>query len=441
MAKRMAPLLENIVDPAQAAFVGGRLMTENIYLAQELLRQYNRKRISPRCLLKIDLRKAYDSVSWDFLRVVLEGLRANLNKSSLYTAGINGQKLVDIHRLVNMPIGSMLFKYLGIPLAAEKLKAVHYASLVEKIAGYINAWANCTLTYAGRMELIRSVVQGVECFWLSILPILSTVIDRKRTFVVFSFGASARHWLLGKTFVSPRLKEELASGTSKLGTLPSLQRSFGAFMRKGTLCGSNGWTKWTTQLAIDNLNRWFAGENSGCSKAYDFFRPRGNPKVWTTDIWRHYIPPKHSFILWLGIKGRLQTKDRLHYMDIDRNYALCGIVPETLDHLFFQCNMTKQVWLQIKKWLRITRAMSTIKSALKYMKKEARESSWQSRAKKSALACTVYHIWTARNRRLFEGTVVTSDDIIREIKTQVYKIMFSLYPHVFVQYEHLALGH
>ncbi|KAK6122236.1 hypothetical protein DH2020_044024 [Rehmannia glutinosa] len=43
MAKRMAPLLENIVDPTQAAFVGGRLMTENIHLAQELLRQYNCK--------------------------------------------------------------------------------------------------------------------------------------------------------------------------------------------------------------------------------------------------------------------------------------------------------------------------------------------------------------------------------------------------------------
>ncbi|KAK6120791.1 hypothetical protein DH2020_045467 [Rehmannia glutinosa] len=197
----------------------------------------------------------------------------------------------------------------------------------------------------------------------------------------------------------------------------------------------------TTELAIANLDRWFAGENSGCSKAYEYFRPRGTPKVWANEVWRHYIPPKHSFILWLGIKGRLQTKDRLHYMDIDQNCALCGTAPETLDHLFFQCNMTNQVWLQIKKWLCITRAMTTIKSALKYMKKEARGTSWQSCAKKSAVACTVYHIWTARNRRLFEGAVVTSDGITREIKTQVYKIMFSSYPHVLAQYEHLALGH
>ncbi|XP_057982221.1 uncharacterized mitochondrial protein AtMg01250-like [Malania oleifera] len=43
-------------------------MVENIYLVQELIRGYKRKRISPRCLLKIDLKKAYDSISWSFLR-------------------------------------------------------------------------------------------------------------------------------------------------------------------------------------------------------------------------------------------------------------------------------------------------------------------------------------------------------------------------------------
>lgn len=74
LASRLRPILGNIVDHAQAAFVEGRSMIENIHLAQELMRQYNRKRVAPRCLLKIDLTKAYDSVSWDFLRDVLEGL-------------------------------------------------------------------------------------------------------------------------------------------------------------------------------------------------------------------------------------------------------------------------------------------------------------------------------------------------------------------------------
>ncbi|XP_022899384.1 uncharacterized protein LOC111412693 [Olea europaea var. sylvestris] len=38
------------------------------------MRKYNRKMVALRCLLKIDLTKAYVSVSWDFLKGVLEGL-------------------------------------------------------------------------------------------------------------------------------------------------------------------------------------------------------------------------------------------------------------------------------------------------------------------------------------------------------------------------------
>lgn len=44
---------------------------DNIHLAQELLRKYARKNISPRCILKVDIQKAYDTVDWDFLRDVL----------------------------------------------------------------------------------------------------------------------------------------------------------------------------------------------------------------------------------------------------------------------------------------------------------------------------------------------------------------------------------
>ncbi|XP_022897441.1 uncharacterized protein LOC111411107 [Olea europaea var. sylvestris] len=59
---RLAPILGSIIDNAQAAFVKERSLVENVHLTLEPLKQYNRKRVSPRCLLKIDLRKAYDSI-------------------------------------------------------------------------------------------------------------------------------------------------------------------------------------------------------------------------------------------------------------------------------------------------------------------------------------------------------------------------------------------
>lgn len=60
-----------VVDHAQATFIPGSSIVDNIHLAQELLRKYARKHGSPRCMLKVDIQKAYDTVDWDFIREVL----------------------------------------------------------------------------------------------------------------------------------------------------------------------------------------------------------------------------------------------------------------------------------------------------------------------------------------------------------------------------------
>lgn len=74
LAIRIKPVLEEIVSDNQAAFLGNRLMSENIFLVQELLRKYARKRISPRCMLKVDLHKAFDSIDWGFLQWMLASI-------------------------------------------------------------------------------------------------------------------------------------------------------------------------------------------------------------------------------------------------------------------------------------------------------------------------------------------------------------------------------
>lgn len=53
------------------------------------------------------------------------GLSANALKSSLYTTGLVGEKLLEIQEITHFSIGIMPFRYLGIPLAAGKLKVMH----------------------------------------------------------------------------------------------------------------------------------------------------------------------------------------------------------------------------------------------------------------------------------------------------------------------------
>lgn len=74
LANRIKSALPELISPAQSAFVPGRLLVENVLLATELVAGYKWNDISKRCMLKVDLQKAFDSVNWDFIQNTLEAL-------------------------------------------------------------------------------------------------------------------------------------------------------------------------------------------------------------------------------------------------------------------------------------------------------------------------------------------------------------------------------
>ncbi|KAK4381215.1 hypothetical protein Sango_2989500 [Sesamum angolense] len=69
--KRLRLVLDKMISPSQNAFVPGRSIGEISLLAQEMFSGYNRQGLPMRCALKVDLRKAYDTVEWDLFSAVL----------------------------------------------------------------------------------------------------------------------------------------------------------------------------------------------------------------------------------------------------------------------------------------------------------------------------------------------------------------------------------
>lgn len=67
LANHLKKLLPRLISESQSAFVQGRLLMENVLLASELVKGYHKDNITPRCVMKIDVSKAFDSVQWEFI--------------------------------------------------------------------------------------------------------------------------------------------------------------------------------------------------------------------------------------------------------------------------------------------------------------------------------------------------------------------------------------
>jgi hypothetical protein len=66
LANRLASHLDQMVSPSQSVFIKKWFIQDNCMLVQQTARFLHSQK-QPRILLKLDITKAFDSVSWSFL--------------------------------------------------------------------------------------------------------------------------------------------------------------------------------------------------------------------------------------------------------------------------------------------------------------------------------------------------------------------------------------
>ena len=100
------------------------------------------------------------------------GLQANNGKSCLFFSNVEDLMVDQILTILTFEKGQLPIRYLGIPLITTKLKKQDCESLVNNICSRVNSWKSRFLSYAGRAQLIVSVLTGVQNYWsgMFILP-------------------------------------------------------------------------------------------------------------------------------------------------------------------------------------------------------------------------------------------------------------------------------
>ncbi|GJS03905.1 hypothetical protein Tco_0320413 [Tanacetum coccineum] len=292
LANRIKESLKVLISPNQSAFVPGRNISDNILLTQELMHNYHLDRGVPRCTFKVDIQKAYDTLDWDFLRLILtcfgfhdrmvawimecvtttsfslsingslhgyfkgkrglrqgdplspylftivmevltliirrrvrgsnmftyhrycskmeliklcftddlflfalgdthsariimdaleefklvSGLVPSLPKSTAYFCNVLNHTKLAILQILPFEEGRLPVKYLGVPLVSSKLIFRDCKELIEKVESRLNDWKNKSLSIAGRLQLVQSVIASMHVFWASIFILPSRIL-------------------------------------------------------------------------------------------------------------------------------------------------------------------------------------------------------------------------------------------------------------------------
>ena len=151
LVRRLKPILHHLILPNQTTFVEGRLLVENTVLASELVNGYHKNKGSRKITIKVDIAKAFDTLSWDFLFTALESLalsppficllRACICLTS-FTVGYNGTVRGFFKGKRGLRQGDPLSPYLFVI-------AMNYLSLMldkEARTGYITYHHQCHKT-------------------------------------------------------------------------------------------------------------------------------------------------------------------------------------------------------------------------------------------------------------------------------------------------------
>ncbi|KAF5821202.1 putative RNA-directed DNA polymerase [Helianthus annuus] len=148
---------------------------------------------------------------------VSSGLKVNFDKSKLYGVGVDIEGVKEMAGSINCQYGEFPFVYLGLPVGAQMNRITSWKAMVDKFNSKLSAWKAKSLSFAGRVTLVKSVLGSLAIYYLSLFKAPSGVINTlegiRRKFLCGGASMVKKiRWVAWERILSPKKKGGLGVG-------------------------------------------------------------------------------------------------------------------------------------------------------------------------------------------------------------------------------------
>lgn len=298
--------------------------------------------------------------------------------------------------------------------------------LVQKILQKMNSWATKLLSYAGRVQLIKSVIFDVQMYWCQVIllpqKILKMIQSTCRTFLwTGKTTLSKRALVAWDRIILPKHAGGLNIGNIKLWNQAAICKLLWSIQQKK----DRTWIRWVHgyyikdrdlfEMPIPQQGSWVVRKILG---AREYLRKLHNGdeviqaptfsirkmykelmgcivKVpWAKMLCQNLTPPKCLFITWLLLHEKLATCNYLQQVGVhtDPICCLCARSDESLDHLFFKCEYVSRVWRGVTAWCGVARQAVRWELEKSFLISECTNNNAKQKLYRCLVAIVSYHV-------------------------------------------------
>ncbi|GJX02450.1 putative RNA-directed DNA polymerase, eukaryota, reverse transcriptase zinc-binding domain protein [Tanacetum coccineum] len=468
LAERIKKVIDGVIGSALNAFIKGRFILDGVLVANEAV-DYLRKSRGQGLIFKIDFEKAYDCVNWDYIRDVMMQIGFGLKwcnwvdaclRSASISILVNGSPTGEFRMtrgirqgdplspflflivaeginvatkeaisngvLKGVSVGRLPFVYLGLPIGLNMNRVESWNAIVEKFKEKLSFWKAKTLSFGGRLTLVRSVLNS-RGTWSSIIKV-GKEIDRLGIEFTSSFGRklgngeSIRFWV-DKWVGNYKLCD-------RFPRLFRLERNKEVHVGDRGCWDHIGWN-WCWDWVANPRGRSL-GELEDCiSLVRDHVPSRDGTDSWQWMLedggfsvkvlkemvdekvlgprsqveetkWCRIVPRKVNVFMWRLKCGRIPVRTLLDNIGMDLHSTLCPHCEEaieTIDHSMVRCKIVCLVWSSMCAWWNIgSFVASSVQDVLNLagFGPSKLRLYWE-----AVIWASLYLIWKARNNKVF----------------------------------------